>query len=49
MFHRKRVFVIQRDLERRNAIVFQPRFLVIVLVISRLNQDAIERKRTFHV
>ena len=46
---RKRVLVIQRDLELRDAIVFQPRFLVIVLVISRLDQDAIERKRTFHV
>ena len=46
---RKRVLVIQRDFERRDAIVFQPRFLVIVLVISRLDQDAIERKRTFHV
>src|SRR5262249_21195688 len=38
-----------RDLERRDAIVLQPRSLVIVVVISRLDQDAIERKRTFHV
>ena len=43
------MLVVQRDFERRDAVVFQPRFLVIVLVISRLDQDAIERKRTFHV
>ena len=46
---RKCVFVIERDLERRNAIVFQPGIFVAVVVISRLNQNAIKRKRTFHV
>jgi len=46
---RRRVFVIQRDFELRDAVVFRPRSLVIVLVISRLDQDAIEWKRTFHV
>ena len=43
------MLIIQHDFERRDAIVFQPRFLVIVIVISRLDQDAIEWKRTFHV
>src|SRR5438477_35622 len=47
---RKCVLVIQRDFERRNAVVFQPRiFAVIVVVISRPNQNAVERKRTLHV
>src|SRR5436190_11258149 len=46
---RKCVFVIQRDLELRDAIVFQPWFLLIVLVITRLDQEPIERKRPFHV
>ena len=45
---RKCVFVIERDFERRNAIVFPPRIFVIVVVISRLNQDAVKRKRTLH-
>ena len=46
---RKRVLVIQRDFERRDAIVFQPRLVFIVFVISRLDQDAVEWQRTFHV
>src|SRR5207244_7432954 len=40
---RKCVLVIERDFERCDAIVFQPRLFVVVFVISRLNQDAIER------
>ena len=43
------MLIVQHDFERRDAIVFQPRFLFIVLVVSRLNPDAIERKRTFHI
>jgi len=46
---RKCVFVVERDFERCNAIIFQPGFLVAVIVISGLNQNAIKRKRTFHV
>src|SRR6476660_10630674 len=46
---RKRMLIVQHDFERRDAIVFQPRFLFIVLVISRLDQDAVEWKRTFNV
>ena len=44
---RERPFVIQCDPKCSDAIIFQPRFLVVVLVISRLNQNAIEGSRRF--
>src|SRR5262245_57893100 len=46
---RKFVLVIECDVERPDAVVFQPPVLVIVVIISRLDQDAIEWKRTSHL